>query len=250
MRYNIALKAVVYVLVAVMFVVAGSCSTVVEVDIEQSSKDMDNEARSSVQSSHEGDETEYWAVLMAVGEYAGHPNENRPSMLTAIDNLYETLLLSEHWQNDHIKVLKGRECTAVNIVEALRWLADNDDENDVSLVYITTHGIQGPDLPPFDESDGKDEYLVTYYGFEKPYTCIWDDELNFLLSRLDSKGVAVIIDSCHSGGIGDSINHNAWAQEFATDIQGTGRVVLMSCGEDELSYGSYFTNYITEGLEG
>ncbi|MGC9309004.1 MAG: caspase family protein, partial [Thermoplasmatota archaeon] len=227
-------------------------STVVEVDIEQSSKDMDNEVRSSVQSSREGDEAEYWAVLMAVGEYAGHPDENRPSMWEAVDNLYETLLLSEHWQEDHIMVLKGMECTAINMVEALRWLADNDDENDISLVYITTLGFQGPDLPPFDESDGKDEYLVTYYGLEKFYTCIWDDELNFLLSRLDSAGVAVIVDSSYSGGMGDAINSNAkgWAEEFAADIAGNGRVILMSCGEAEDSYGSYFSNYVAEGLKG
>lgn len=90
-------------------------------------------------------------------------------------------------------------------------------------------------VPPFDESDGKDE------------TCIWDDELNFLLNKLDSKGVAVIIDSCHSGGFSDTTK---WMKGFADDIERKGRVILMSCGEEELSYGSYFTDYIIEGLEG
>lgn len=178
----------------------------------------------------QNDDTEYWAVLIGAGIYDSHSDENRPSMLRAADEMHDLLLQSDYWQEDHIKVLKGKECTAVNIVEALRWLDEKDDENDISLVYITTHGFKGPDIPPFDESDGKDEYLATYWGFEYPVTCIWDDELNFLLSRLDSKGVAVIIDSCHSGGVGDSFSETEWIKGFAEDIQGNGRVILMSCG--------------------
>ena len=193
--------------------------------------------------------TEYWAVLIGVGKYANHPDEDRPSMLQAVNDFYELLLESEYWEESHIKILKAEECTAVNIINALRWLDEMDDENDISLIYIATHGIQGPDIPPFDERDGKDEYLVTYWGFEYPITCIWDDELNFFLSRLDSQGIAVIIDSCHSGGIGDCSSLN-WNEEFLNNIKGEGRVILMSCAENELSYGSYFSKYIIEGLQG
>lgn len=222
------------------------------------------------------DENEYWALLVAVGVYANHSEENRPSMLIAVEAMYNMLLTSENWASDHIKIIKGEEATAINIVEGLLWLDEMDDKDDISLVYITTHGfplsIDGVpiDIPPFDEKDGCDEALVTYWGFEYPLAIIWDDELNLLLSLLDSMGVCVIIDSCYSGGFNDSplvngIRRNTilspkrdenkftasdWMQGFAEDISGKGRVVLMSCSEDEVSYGSVFSHFLIEGLQG
>ena len=50
-------------------------------------------------------ETEYWALLIAGGVYAGHPEENRPSMLYDVEDLYEMLLISEHWSEDNIKFI-------------------------------------------------------------------------------------------------------------------------------------------------
>ena len=59
------------------------------------------------------------------------------------------------------------------------------------------------DLPPKDESDGMDEFLVMYNGFENPYCIIWDDWLNFFLSRIKCQGLCLIVDSCYSGGFND-----------------------------------------------
>ncbi len=208
------------------------------------------------------DETEYWALLVAVGIYADHPDQNRPSMLIEVDNLHDMLLISEHWNENHIKVIKGESGTVLNMVNGLRWLDRVEDKDDFSLVYITTHGFPlSFDIPPFDEDDRRDEALVSYWGFKYPWRIIWDDLLNLLLSLLESKGVCVVIDSCYSGGFNDppyfksrrnDIRMKAvkWMQEFAEDISGRGRVVLMACREDELSYGSKFTKILIEGLRG
>jgi len=207
-------------------------------------------------------DTEYWALLVAVGIYAGHPDEDRPSMLEDVEKLHEKLLVSEHWKEENIKLIKGEDATVLNIVRGLRWLDRMDDKDDFSLVYITTHGFPlSFDIPPFDEEDKHDEALVTYRGFNHPWAIIWDDLLNFLLSLLNSKGVCVIIDSCYAGGFndppyfnnrmkGNNKNADEWMHEFAEDISGSGRVVLMSCSEDEVTYASVFTPLLVKGLTG
>ncbi len=108
-------------------------------------------------------DTEYWALLIAVGVYANHPEQNRPSMLEEVENMRNLLLVSEHWKEDHIKVIKGEDATMWNIFKGLLWLNKMDDKDDFSLVYITTHGGQlSRDKWPRDEEDGRDEVLASY----------------------------------------------------------------------------------------
>jgi hypothetical protein len=220
------------------------------------------------------DGTEYWALLVAVGVYLNHPEMDRPSMLVEVDDVYNSLLASDNWQSSHIRKITGENANLENILSGLQWLAKMDDGDDISLVYITTHGgTLITDIPPRDEADGKDECLIPYEGFDDPTKFIWDDELVFLLNLLESKGICVIIDSCYSGGFNDQSftneiskliahtftriknlvdNYNSalWVKDFSKDISGNNRVVLMACKEDEVSYGSDFSKYIAEGLRG
>jgi hypothetical protein len=211
--------------------------------------------------------TEYWALLVAVGVYLNHPSQNRPSMLEAVDNLHEALLDSPLWSEDHIHILKGEEATMRNLIRELIWLILKEDKNDMSLVYITTHGYPlkneddtPMDIPPKDEDDGADESLIMYEGFEYWYGNMWDDLLNFLLSLLQSQGVCLIVDSCYSGGFNDDpmfigglfdgYTAESFSQGFLKEVGSQGRVVLMSCEEDEVSWGSLFSGYLTQGFLG
>lgn len=211
--------------------------------------------------------TEYWALLFAVGVYRNNPNQDRPSMLEAVDDLYDVLIDSSQWQSDHIHVVKGSQATGQNLIKELLWLIQNEDRDDMSLVYITTHGSPlidketglPVDIPPKDEADGADEILVMYDGFDNPYAFIWDDLLNFFLSLLQSQGVCLIVDSCFSGGFNDfpfkentieSYTIESFSEGLAEEIATQGRIVLMSCEEDTYSYGSYFSNYLIDGFEG
>jgi hypothetical protein len=77
------------------------------------------------------------------------------------------------------------------------------------------------------------------------------------------------VDSCYAGGFNDSpyfsgfmrnkkdfshknnrVNASVWMQEIGEDLRGKGRVVLMACREDELSYAGVFTPLLIEGLTG
>ena len=220
------------------------------------------------------DGTEYWALLVAVGVYLNHPEMDRPNMLVEVDDVYNSLLASKNWESSHIRKITGENANLENILSGLQWLAKMDDGDDISLVYITTHGgFLTTDIPPRDEADGKDECLIPYEGFDDPTKFIWDDELVFLLNLLESKGICVIIDSCYSGGFNDRslikeigkpigytftkvknlidiYNSALWAKDFSKDVSGNNRVVLMSCRDDEVSYGSEFSYYIAEGLRG
>ena len=187
-------------------------------------------------------------------------------MLEAADNLYDVLLSSPEWQPDHIHVVKGEQATGKTLVQQLRWLIRNVDKDDRVLVYLTTHGSPLKnangyplDLPPKDEADGADEILVMYDGFDKWYAFIWDDLLNFLLSLIKGEGLCLIVDSCFSGGFNDlhfgsvgvsDYSANEFVQGFTEELATQGRIVLMSSQENEVSYGSQFSEFIIEGLWG
>ena len=214
--------------------------------------------------------TEYWALLVGVGVYADNPQENRPLMLEEVDDLYETLLQSEVWAEDHIKVIRGEDATVSNIISGLKWLDNMEDEDDFSLVFLTTHGFPlGFDIPPFDEKDGTDEGLASYWAFAYSSQFIYDDQLNFRLNRLESQGVCLIVDSCYAGGFNDppnwikfsrnifprlrkdiTMSANEWIEEFGGELSGQKRVVLMASSEDELSFSGGFAPYLIDGLRG
>ena len=169
---NVKVIGIISVLIAATFitnVVATSDTNIQTFNINQDTTKL------------EGLETEYWALLIAVGVYADHPQQDRPLMLEEVDGLYETLLQSGVWTEDHIKVIKGKDATCSNIISGFKWLDDNEDYNDFSVVFITTHGSPlGFDIPPFDEEDKKDECLVTYWGFAYPSLYIYDDQITVI----------------------------------------------------------------------
>ena len=215
------------------------------------------------------DDVEYWALLIAVGVYEFVPEMNRPTMLQEVENFEDLLLVTTNFDAEHIKVIKAEDATVINIAKGFRWLDDHEDENDFSLVYLTSHGFpHWWDRPPFDESDGKDEAFATYRGFlpiespfrwehmSNPFGIILDDQFNHWFNNLESQGVGVIVDSCHSGGFNDyfsfqqQVESNQFAVDFAKELQGQNRIVVTSVPEEDVSYGSYFSHYLIQGMYG
>ena len=187
-------------------------------------------------------------------------------MLKAASDLYDVLLNSPNWIEDHIHKITAQQATGGRLIKELKWLIKNADNDDLVLVYLATHGTSLKyrgrpfDFPPKDEADGADESLAMYHGFERWYSFIWDDLLNFYLNRIRAKGICLIVESCHSGGFNDNLyysksikknyNTESFVQGLAYELSAKNRVVLMSCEEDELCYGCYFSKYLIEGLWG
>ncbi len=212
------------------------------------------------------DATEYWALCVGIGVYAENPEQDRPLMISEVDTFAQTLLDSGY-PSDHVKVIQAENATISNILAGFRWLRTHEDSNDVSLVFLSTHGspLLSPkgtpiDLPPKDETDGADEMLITYWGFAIPTAFLWDDEINVELNQLQSQGVCLIVDSCYAGGFNDhwtldtpgSFTQSAqqWMTGFGEDVKGQNRVILMGCQEDEEASSGAFAPWLIDGLRG
>jgi hypothetical protein len=189
-------------------------------------------------------DTQYWALVVGVGKYADNPEQNRPDMILEANDFRDLLLQSPWWFADHIKILTAANATVSKILAGLRWLITMASADDVVVVYLSTHGMYLPfDIPPRDEADGLDEFLVSYWGFAYNTSFITDDTINILLNRLKSNNVCLIVDSCYAGGFNDH-----WKLLKSAPEQH--RVIIMGSCEDELSYSGGFAPYIIDGLRG
>lgn len=217
----------------------------------------------------ETSQSQYWALLFAVGVYEGNPDAERPEMLESCDDLYTTLVDSDNWQASNIHTVKSSQATLQNLIKELLWLRKSSNNEDYVLVYLTTHGnhlytADGMpwDLPPKDETDASDEILLMYNGYSKWYGIIWDDLLNFFLSLIKCQGLCLIVDSCYSGGFNDQpmqqgnsddqvrFTATSFKEGFMNDMSAANRVVLMSCEESTVSYGSFFSSFLIDGFAG
>jgi hypothetical protein len=202
-------------------------------------------------------QTDYWAVIVGVADYEGTAHDLEYTDDDAID-LYNTLLLSDdYWQADHIMLLLDSEADRAGILTAFDWLDSNEDPDDVVLFFFSGHGTYDVD-DDGDELDGWDEFFCPY-----DFNNIRDDELDAELDKLGSTSIAVIMDTCFAGGMTKDSSVKTLPKEkvelidgFVKDIGETGRVVLMACDDDEVSWetgvleNGVFSYYVIEGLEG
>jgi len=243
----------------VIIILLGTCF--ISGNIVSSTVDTEPIIKNIAKTNNGNEGTEYWALLVAVGVYADDPQQNRPLMLEEIDDFYDLLIEFNVLPEDHIKLIKGEDGTVANIISGFKWLDQMEDEDDISLVYLTTHG--GPlgfDIPPFDEEDGTDEVLSSYWGFAYDSQFIYDDQINYRLNTLESKGVCMIVDSCYAGGFNDdsnliknkqtSMTAKDWIIDFGEELSGQNRVILMASREDEVSYSGGFAPYLIDGFRG
>ena len=66
--------------------------------------------------------TEYWDYLVAVGRYLNHPDQDRPSTLREVENLYDCLSENDHWDVDHIRKIKVEDATLKDIKDDFKSL--------------------------------------------------------------------------------------------------------------------------------
>ena len=208
----------------------------------------------------------YRAVIVGISDYApagpGGPDLNYCD--DDANDMYAVLLSYANWDVANVRRRIDTQATRNNIQAAIQWAAANADVDDVFVFFYSGHGTYGPDLEPFDELDGLDEYILPH-----DLNYIRDDELKIWLDSVPGRKI-VILDSCFSGGFdkgldmpdGNTVKNLSGTKQvnliddFSRDLNGPGYVVLTACDEDELSYESgtirngYFTYYVVEGLWG
>jgi len=198
-------------------------------------------------------ETEYWAVIVGISDYYGVRND-LPVSKRHLSLLYDVLVSKDNWMEDHIKLLLNNNAKRESILNAFDWLISNADADDIVVFSFQGHGYSVDDENG-DENDGKDEGIVPWEGIE---AIITDDELDEKFDSINCTGLMLIFNSCLSGGLIDTGKHSltfakskVFTEEFSSDIEGKGRVVLMSSMDQGLALAfPSITRQVAYGLKG
>jgi len=218
-----------------------------------------------------------YAVVVGVADYPGTENDLNYTDDDAVA-VAGPLLEDARWQEENVRLLSDEGATKGAFRQTLLDLVAEASAGDLLLVYFSGHGTTGPDLPPYDELDGRDEYLCSYGS--SPEEFIRDDELSDWLANLPVQRIIVILDTCYSGGqirssVGGQVKGlgstplplagDGFSQDLQRlrlhpldlpDLSGW-LAVLTSSAEDELSwefgppYGhGLFTYFLLQGMDG
>lgn len=204
--------------------------------------------------SYYDDSIQYYALIVGVGDYQEEMIPPINLDITA-KNLYETLL-NNGWKKSNMKLLLNENATKCTILDSIKWLDRNEDQNDIVLFYFGGHSINNLTFSYKEEGDFFDEYICPFdsKGLNRKKD-IQDKELNKELNKLDSKNVVLILDTCHSGGFFETKKNqdiDNFIDGFTKDIMDESRVVIMSSKEKQRTWqnskGSIFGNYFVEAL--
>jgi hypothetical protein len=159
------------------------------------------------------------------------------------------------YPRDHIKLLL--DATYSEIFDGLNWLSQVTNEASSVVIFFSGHGAH---IPIFGN------YLLPtdYDDYDISTTAVDSDELTKQLNLIQAERLVLILDACHSGGIGELKGNSQRGQLKAGLTQeaydslaiGKGRVIMAACRPDEKSIippdmkNSLFTAYLLEALEG
>ncbi len=156
-----------------------------------------------------------YAIIIGISDYAGTVNDLDYCDDDAVD--FKNALLETGWSEQDIVLLINDNATKYEILSAINELEGKEGPDDEVVFFYSGHGSTGVANDGDDER--KDECII-------PYECqqdyfIWDGELRAAFSQFESQRMLFVFDSCYSGGM--------------TDLAAPGRLVLMACGEKQLS---------------
>ena len=161
------------------------------------------------------------------------------------------------YHQQHVIHLTEENATRQDILSALDALAQSTNADSTVVVYFSGHGYQ------VASTMGESYYLMPYgYSVQRLYdTAINGSEFADKLRAIPAKKLLVLLDCCHAGGVGDAktpgvdMTKKPLPQEVLPLLaEGSGRVLIASSTEGELSYAgkpySAFTLAIIEALCG
>jgi hypothetical protein len=175
------------------------------------------------------DETEYWAVVVSTFENCTF--------------VYDTLIDEQSWDESHIKLLYLDEATKDNILDALDWLAQNSDSNDIVLFSDNSHGCYKRGVCGIAPWDYDEIGMITI------------DELDEKFDNMEAYGMCLVFDCCFSGNFVDRTfplgknNVVMFKEVFQAGIEGNGRVVLMETMKFGTGFKMSFTRSDTNESE-
>jgi hypothetical protein len=139
-----------------------------------------------------------WAVLLEMNYFPEGWSDLPVDFINS--KRLQTALVSLGWQEDHIYVVNGDLTTTV-VLEAVEWLKNNSDADDVSVLYIFTHGV----------------WMRNVLSWNAWFPNAWE--------QLNSSKKVLLIDTC-------------FAEEFLEPIRSYSlpHISLGCCSADEVSW--------------
>lgn len=190
-------------------------------------------------------QTEIFALIVGVASY-----NHMQSLKYTDDDAYQLYAFLKSPEggaipDDNIKILIDDAATNKSITQELNSIVSKADQNDVIMLYLSGHGLDGAFVP--SDFDGKKGQMS--------YSQILD-----LLNSSDAKHKLFITDACHSGSMIASARSpwNVAVEKFysAYNTINGGTAIMMSSKKEEVSleYGGLrqgiFSHFLIKGLKG
>jgi len=206
---------------------------------------------------------EKWALVMGVSKFK---NPNIPSLEFAAKDATDIARLLRdpavgRFRDDgmHVRLLTDEQATLANLRAEINSISKNAREEDLVVLYISSHGTSAAD-DRAAKAEAQTGYIVTHdtetanlYGTAFPM----DEMKKVVVDRLRARRVVTLLDTCFSG---DTVRWAAGGKaltvipsaSFEGVAQGTGRAVIVSSRDTELSWegdgNSYFTRCLIDAL--
>lgn len=183
------------------------------------------------------------ALIVGVASY-----EQMPSLKYTDDDAYRFYAFLKSPEggavsDERLHILIDEDATREKILNALQSIADNADENDVVMLYISGHGLVGSFLPvDFDGYNNRINY----------------EEINEILATSRAKHKVCLADACHSGSLLSSRSLDEHLSNYYLKWKNLPSSVafILSSGENEVSLEhsgmrqGIFSHFLMQGLKG
>jgi len=141
-----------------------------------------------------------YALVVGVSRYKFHEGGLNDLRYADADSRSIAAFLKERseFKDSDVSYLENENATVENVRAAVDLFLQQARENDLVFVFVASHGAQDP-------FDPKSLYLVLHDSkvTDMPRTALSMSELQVLFAnRLRAKRMVILIDACHSGGIG------------------------------------------------
>jgi hypothetical protein len=193
------------------------------------------------------EDVEYYAVIVGVERFVDPKLNETVFEDDKIDDeaiaIRELLLASENWKNENIKIMLNENATKDKIQDAIvNWLGEKEDQNDVVLIYYADHGWKIPLRQRRYGHAAVFTYNVTSEA--RLEDKITDKEFDSWVDTLDSKNIAIIIDTCYSGKM------LSLRQQGRTILTAGGKYFFCGVDEDDTLGTGIFGYFIIQGFKG
>ena len=200
--------------------------------------------RQKIQKAEFNDEVDIYACIVGIATYT-----HMPSLKYTDDDAYQIYAFLKSpeggaLKDENIKILIDDAATKNNVLYEMKNISEKADANDVILVYLSGHGLQGSYIP--SDFDG--------YNNNIPYT-----EILSIIDKSSAKHKVCIADACHSGSMYASKNIRtqgleAYYSNFNNLDGGTAFLTSSKSEEVSLEYSGLrhgvFSHFLIEGLKG